>query len=142
MKNTPRVLGIDYGEKRMGIAISDPLGITAQPLTTIICKNESSLEKLQTFMIAYSVKLIVIGFPLNMNGTQSSKSEKIKLFGDLLTEKLHVPVKYMDERLTTLSAQRTLNLTKLSGTKKKQVIDKLAATLILQTWLDREKNTA
>jgi len=132
-----RVLGLDYGERRIGAALSDSLGLTAQPLVVLTRKN--LLNEILALVKQHEVALIVIGLPRHMSGEEGVKAEEARAFGARVAEKTGLPVEYMDERLTTLAAQRMLSETDMSGAKKRAVVDKLAAALILQTWLDRKR---
>ncbi len=136
-----RVMGLDVGSKTVGVAISDPLGFTAQGLEIIAineAKKEFGLERLETLMNDYQVGKCVIGLPKNMNNTEGPRVEASKAYGQLIVEKFGLPVEYQDERLTTVAANRMLvEQADLSRSKRKKVIDKLAAQLILQNYLDR-----
>lgn len=133
-----RIMGLDVGVKRIGIAVSDPLGWTAQGHSVLHrSKPGRDLEILKQICREYEIEEIVLGYPLNMNGTVGPKAEEIKAFGQTLEEYLHLPVSYWDERLSTVSAQRHLIAADVSRQKRKDVIDKLAAVNILQSYLDR-----
>ncbi len=134
-----RVLGLDVGDKTIGVAVSDLLFITAQGLCTIRRKNEKEdLKKLSDIIEEYNVGKIVVGLPYNMNGSLGFQGEKTKEFGDVINKKLNMQVIYEDERLTTMAAERMLISGDVSRKKRKKLIDKVAATYILQTYLDRE----
>jgi len=134
-----RIMGLDVGKKRIGIAISDPLGWTAQGHSVLVRgKTEDDLSRLAEMCRQHEIDRIVLGFPRNMNGTVGPKGEEIMDFGRLLEEKLGLPVDYWDERLTTVAARRTLLEANVSRQKRKGVIDKLAAVNILQGYLDRQ----
>jgi len=131
-------MGLDVGVKRIGIAISDPLGWTAQGHSVLHRTKESKdFAILQQICRDYEIEAIVLGYPLNMNGTVGPKAEEIKAFGKTLEDHLQLPVSYWDERLSTVSAQRHLIAADVSRQKRKNVIDKLAAVNILQAYLDR-----
>lgn len=133
-----RIMGLDVGVKRIGIAISDPLGWTAQGHSVLHrTKMNRDMEVLQQICREYEIEEIVLGYPLNMNGTVGPKAEEIKEFGKALAEYLQLPISYWDERLSTVSAQRHLIAADVSRQKRKDVIDKLAAVNILQAYLDR-----
>ena len=134
-----RVLGIDYGERRIGLALSDSLGITAQPLETIPNRGAKTLPVLLQKIQELEVTRAVIGLPRHMNGEEGEKAREARAFGEALAIKSGLPVEYSDERLTTLAANRMLSETNMSGAKKRAVVDKLAAALILQTWMDRRR---
>ncbi|HEM3624583.1 Holliday junction resolvase RuvX [Streptococcus suis] len=136
-----RILGLDVGSKTVGVAISDPLGFTAQGLEIIPIdedKGEFGLERLTELVEQYKVDKFVVGLPKNMNNTSGPRVEASQAYGDLLTERYKLPVEYQDERLTTVAAERMLiEQADISRGKRKKVIDKLAAQLILQNYLDR-----
>ena len=136
-----RIMGLDVGSKTVGVAISDPLGFTAQGLEIIPIdeeKGEFGLERLTELVEQYKVDKFVVGLPKNMNNTSGPRVEASQAYGDLLTERYKLPVDYQDERLTTVSAERMLiEQADISRGKRKKVIDKLAAQLILQNYLDR-----
>ncbi|CYV19013.1 TPA: Holliday junction resolvase RuvX [Streptococcus suis] len=136
-----RIMGLDVGSKTVGVAISDPLGFTAQGLEIIPIdeeKGEFGLERLTELVEQYKVDKFVIGLPKNMNNTSGPRVEASQAYGDLLTERYKLPVDYQDERLTTVAAERMLiEQADISRGKRKKVIDKLAAQLILQNYLDR-----
>ncbi|NQJ50415.1 Holliday junction resolvase RuvX [Streptococcus suis] len=136
-----RIMGLDVGSKTVGVAISDPLGFTAQGLEIIPIdeeKGEFGLERLTELVEQYKVDKFVVGLPKNMNNTSGPRVEASQAYGDLLTEGYKLPVDYQDERLTTVAAERMLiEQADISRGKRKKVIDKLAAQLILQNYLDR-----
>ncbi|WP_313167861.1 Holliday junction resolvase RuvX [Streptococcus parasuis] len=136
-----RIMGLDVGSKTVGVAISDPLGFTAQGLEIIPIdedKGEFGLERLTELVEQYKVDQFVVGLPKNMNNTSGPRVEASQAYGDLLTELYKLPVEYQDERLTTVAAERMLiEQADISRGKRKKVIDKLAAQLILQNYLDR-----
>ncbi|MGQ7462258.1 Holliday junction resolvase RuvX [Streptococcus suis] len=136
-----RIMGLDVGSKTVGVAISDPLGFTAQGLEIIPIdeeKGEFGLERLTELVEQYKVDKFVVGLPKNMNNTSGPRVEASQAYGDLLTERYILPVDYQDERLTTVAAERMLiEQADISRGKRKKVIDKLAAQLILQNYLDR-----
>jgi putative Holliday junction resolvase len=132
-----RILGLDVGERTIGIAISDPLGYTAQGLTTIRRKNlKIDIEELKKICDEYSVESILMGFPKNMNGTIGPSGEKAIELSKILEEELHMPVKLWDERLTTVAAHKAMLEADLSRAKRKKIVDKIAAMYILQGYLD------
>lgn len=139
-----RILGLDVGDKRIGIAISDEMGITAQGLTTLKrTKTQEDMKQLIQLVQEKEVEKIVVGLPRNMNGTYGPQSDKVKEFMNRLPETLEAKVVYWDERLTTVAAQRALIEGDLSRKKRKLVVDKIAAVMILQSYLDlcsRNKN--
>lgn len=132
-----RILGLDIGDRTIGVAISDPLGITAQGITTIRRRNEEfDIRELRNICDKYNVESIVSGLPKNMNGTLGPQSEKVIAFCKLIESQINLPIKMWDERLTTVAANRAMLEADLSRKKRKKIVDKLAATYILQGYLD------
>lgn len=132
-----RVLGLDVGDRTIGVAISDPLGFTAQGITTIKRKNiEYDIEEVLKICKEYNVDTIISGMPKNMNATIGTQGEKVMEFCDKLKENIEVPLKYWDERLTTVAAHKAMLEADLSRSKRKKIVDKIAATYILQGYLD------
>lgn len=133
-----RILGLDVGQKTVGVAISDPLGFTAQGITTIRrTKKSEDIEAVKRICDEYSVETIVIGLPKNMDGSIGFAGEKIKEFSELLKEAVDLEIVFWDERLTTVAAHRAMLEADLSRGKRKRIVDKVAATYILQGYLDR-----
>lgn len=133
-----RALGLDVGDKRIGIAVSDLLGITAQGLPTLErIEEESDIQTLVNIIKEKEVDKVIVGLPRNMNGTYGPQSEKVKAFISLLKDRVEAEFVFWDERLTTVAAQRTLLQGDVSRKKRKKVVDKLAAVMILQSYLDR-----
>jgi putative holliday junction resolvase len=133
-----RILGLDIGDATIGVAVSDPFGWTAQGVKTIRRVGiKSDLKEIINIIEEYKVEKIVAGFPINMNGTLGPSSEKIKAFCGKVHEATGLEIIYQDERLTTVAATRTLIEADVSRKKRKQVIDTVAATYILQIYLDR-----
>ncbi len=138
-----RIMALDVGEKTIGVAVSDPTGLIAQGIQII---NRKSIQKdfsiIKDLVEQYEVHEIIIGLPLNMNGTEGTQTEKTRKFGQKLLSNLEIPVVYWDERLTTMAAERMLvEEADLSRAKRKKVIDKMAAVYILQNYLDKERRT-
>jgi len=131
-----RIMGLDVGDKRIGVAISDPLGWTAQGIKTIIREENNDVEEIKRLINEYKVEKIVVGLPKNMNNTLGPQGQKVMDYGKILEAECEVQVIYFDERLSTMAAQRTLIEADVSRKKRKTVIDKLAATYILQAYLD------
>lgn len=132
-----RVLGLDVGDKTIGVAVSDELGWTAQGLETIRRESkEKDLARLNEWIAKYQVGEIVVGLPKNMNGTIGPRAEMCQSFARFLAERTSLPVHMWDERLTTMAAEKMLISADVSRKKRKTVIDKMAATLILQGYLD------
>jgi putative holliday junction resolvase len=135
-----RVLGLDLGTKTIGLAVSDELGITAQGLDTLERKSlRKDLEALAAKAEDYGVDRFVIGLPLNMDGSEGPRAEATRKFGTALEQATSRTVIYWDERLTTVAAHRSLSEADVSGRKRKEVIDQVAAMMILQGWLDSQR---
>jgi putative Holliday junction resolvase len=133
----PRVLGLDVGSRRIGIAISDPLGLTAQGLPTLQRQNKRlDFEQLAKIISDYQISEIVVGYPLRLSGMEGIQSEKMQLFAEELRKKFGLPVHLWDERLTSTQANRLLRETDLSIKKRGQAVDRMAAMLILQNWME------
>ena len=137
MKN--RVMGLDYGEARTGVAISDLLGITAQGLESIAHGNNEKmlLNRIGEIITEYQIQKIVIGYPLNMNATKGPRAEKTDKFIEKLKNRFKIEVIKMDERLTTVSAHRTMTELSVSKDKKKKIVDTISAQYILQMYIDK-----
>ena len=135
-----RIVGFDIGQKRIGIALSDLLGLTAQGVETYHRKNlEADYQYLVQFIKENDVGSMVVGLPKNMNNSLGFKAEEIQTFIAGLTQKVDIPVFWVDERLTTVSAERMLVDADISRKKRKNVVDKIAAVLILQLHLDKTR---
>lgn len=132
-----RILGIDYGDVRVGVAVSDLLGMTAQGLDTLVINGDDSklILELSNLIKEYNVKDVVIGYPKNMNGTLSQKTQKVDELIPKI-EELGVTVHKWDERLTTVSAYKTMRELNISQKNKNKFADKLAATYILESYLN------
>ncbi|KXT63589.1 putative Holliday junction resolvase [Streptococcus sp. DD04] len=134
-------MGLDVGSKTVGVAISDPIGFTAQGLEIIQIdeeKEQFGFERLTELVEQYKVDKFVIGLPKNMNNTSGPRVDASRAYGEKIAELFQIPVDYQDERLTTVAAERMLiEQADISRSKRKKVIDKLAAQLILQNYLDR-----
>ena len=137
--NMKRKVALDVGDVRIGVAVSDMLGITANPRETYVRKGKTFEEDIAYF-VEYAktedADAFVIGLPMNMDGTEGPRAEVTRQFGEALQEASGLKVIYVDERLTTVSAERMLIGADVRREKRKQVIDKVAATLILQSYLD------
>ncbi len=132
-----RVLGLDVGSRRIGVAVSDPLGITAQGLETLQRRNKRyDFEQLQRVIQEYDVREIVVGLPLRMSGAEGIQSDKMHVFAEDLRKRFRLPVHLWDERLTSAEANRLLRDTDLSIEKRGKAVDRMAAILILQGWME------
>ena len=137
MTSQIRILALDLGEKRIGVALSDALGLTAQGLTVLSRQNlQQDLEQVMALAKKHEVQEIVIGLPRHMDGRLGEKAEEVLRWAKELEERLSLPVHTVDERLTTIQAERVLLEADVSRRKRRQVIDKMAAGLILQSFLD------
>lgn len=133
-----RIMALDVGSKRIGVALSDPLKITAQGLQTFQRTTlEEDIKGLWKLMDEHEVSQLVVGLPKNMDGSVGFKAEEVQQFVAELTAERKIEVIWIDERLTTVSAERTLLEADVSRAKRKKVIDKMAAVIILQSYLDR-----
>lgn len=135
-----RIMGLDFGSRTTGVAVSDPLGITAQGVEIIRRESENKLRRtlarIEALTAEYQVTLIVLGFPKNMNNTIGERAEKSLAFKEMLERRTGLPVVMWDERLTTVEADRTLMESGVRRERRKEYVDKLAAVYILQGYLD------
>lgn len=137
-KEVRRILALDVGSKTIGLAVSDPLGITAQGLETLRRKNKrTDFDALARVLEKYEVSEIVVGYPLRMSGAAGPQADRMSEFAEQLRRSFQLPVHLWDERLTTAQAGRVLRETEMSIRRRSQVVDRLAAVLILQSFLDR-----
>lgn len=137
MQPSGRILAIDYGSRRMGLAVSDLLGITAQGIETLQRRNNrSDFARLQRVIKDYDVREIVLGLPLRMSGEEGTQSQKVAAFAEVLRERFGLPVHLWDERLTSAEANRLLREAEVSLERRTQAVDRMAATLILQAFLE------
>ena len=141
-----RSLGLDYGSKTVGVAVSDPLGLTAQRLDTIWRKQENKLRqtlaRIKELVDEYQIEQIVLGYPKNMNNTVGERAEKALEFKEMLEKRIGLTVIMWDERLTTVEADRTLMEAGVRRENRKQYLDGLAAVFILQGYLDSLGNVS
>src|SRR5450755_1731993 len=132
-----RIMALDVGSKRIGVAVTDPLGITAQGLDTIQRQNKRlDYEALRQVLGKYDVREIVVGLPLRLSGAEGTQSAKMRLFADELHAHFGLPVHLWDERWTSTEANRLLRETDLSIKKRGQAVDRMAAILILASWME------
>jgi len=130
-------MGLDVGSRRIGIAVSDLLGITAQGIETLQRRNKrTDFEALRLLIKEYQVREIVVGLPLRMSGAEGIQSDKMRVFAEELRKKFKLPVHLWDERLTSAEANRLLRETELSIEKRGKAVDRMAAILILQGWME------
>jgi len=138
-----RLLGLDVGSKTIGLAVSDPLGITAQGLETLRRTNKrSDLGQLTRIIRQYRVSEIVVGYPLRMSGEAGAQAEKIAAFAEDLRQRFSLPVHLWDERLSSAEANRVLRETEMSIRRRGQVVDRMAAVLILQSFMESRRSSS
>jgi len=131
-----RILAVDYGERRTGLAVTDELGITAQGLDTILAdREEDVLSRVAEAARTLSADTILLGLPLNMDGTESEKSLKVRVFGEALSLATELPVVYWDERMTSLQARRVLHEMERKTRGNKPLVDRISAVLMLQEYM-------
>lgn len=130
-----RIMGLDLGDKTIGVALSDPLALTAQGLK-VIKRSGFEMGEIAKIVKEYEVTEIVVGYPKNMNGTIGPRAKKTEEFAHNLKNELSLPVRLWDERLSTVGAERVLLEADISRAKRKKIIDKMAAVIILQGYLD------
>ena len=134
-----RSLGLDIGDKRIGVALSDPEGMLASPLTIINCSDtRADVEAIVNIVNLYQVNQIIVGLPRSMNGSLGKQAEKVEAFAENLRSHTEVPVEFRDERLSTVEAERLMRTVGGKRTRKKAEDDAIAAALILQTYLDEK----
>jgi putative Holliday junction resolvase len=133
-----RILGLDVGSKTIGVAVSDPLGITAQGVTTIRrTKPDADLKELQGLIDLYNASLLVVGYPRNMNGTVGEQAKFVERFVETLKGRVTLPIELVDERLSTRMANQAMMAGNVKAHRRKEIIDQQAAALILQVYMDR-----
>ncbi len=136
-----RIMGLDVGDKTIGVAVSDLMGLTAQGVKTVKrVGKKKDIEELKTIIKERQVNKIVSGLPKNMNGTLGPQGEKVIKFCELLEQETGIKIEYWDERLSTVAAERTLIQGNVRRENRKSVIDMVAASIILQGYLDRQRN--
>jgi putative Holliday junction resolvase len=135
-----RILGIDYGERRVGLAVSDPTHVIAQPLTTLIREDSGSWwDQLAAIITEQEVEALVVGYPLTMKGSSSRQTEAVDRFITRLQERESLPVYRYDERLTSVAARKALTQQGIKTGHRKEAVDRIAAALILQDYLDSQR---
>ena len=136
------ILGLDIGDARTGVALSDELGIAAHPLCTIQRKSRKAvLAELQELVAIHNVEQIVVGLPLQLDGETGTQAKKVKQFAERLAQQVNLPIVFWDESFTTVEASQILRGTKKRRKKRKQVIDQVAAVLILEGYLEELRNS-
>jgi len=134
-----RLLGLDYGTVRVGVAMSDQLGYIAQPKGFIdAVAKKKCIEKIIQMCNEFDIKKIVIGLPLHMNGDEGESALGARTFGKKINKKIDIPIEFIDERLSTMSANKALTEGNVKGEKRKEKVDSVAAAIILQNYIDRE----
>ncbi len=135
-----RVLGIDYGDRKIGLALSDKLGFTAQPLTIYRRRSEKEdKEYFKALVVEYNITEVIVGLPLRMDGSSGTRAEKTRAFASWLEQILNLPILLWDERLTTKQANKFLSTRKISIKTKKNIEDQLSAVIILSTYLESKR---
>ena len=137
-----RILGLDYGDSRVGVAVTDPLGITAQGLETISHKGNDKivLKRLDEILDKYPCEVIVVGMPFNMDGTKTIRAEVTEKFIHKLKCKYNkIRIETMDERLTTVAAHKTMNFLDVNKNKKREIVDTISAVYILEMYMNKNK---
>jgi putative holliday junction resolvase len=144
MENTSRrIMGLDVGDRRIGVAVSDELNLTAQPVLTLLRSNRrQDLKSIRRLIREHNCSEIVVGNPLHMSGDQSPQAAKAQTFARMLQEQTRLPVHLWDERLTTTEAHRHLHAAGRVGSEHKAVVDQVAAVLILESYLEAKKRAA
>ena len=142
VKSIMKILAVDYGDTRTGLAVSDNLEFLASPVGTLTERNAQRLaQKVADSAKEQGAKLIVVGLPINMNGTRGPRAEKCEEFAAMLRELVDCPVEMWDERSTTVTAHNILNTTNVRGKARKAVVDTVAATIILESYLDHRRKS-
>ncbi len=140
MKKNSRMIGLDFGSKTVGVAVSDPLGITAQPLETVTRSSENKLRRtlarIEEIIRQYDAKKIILGYPKNMNDTEGERVRKTLAFKESLERRTGLPVQLWDERLSTVASEKILIESDIRRENRKTYVDQIAAAIILQGYLD------
>lgn len=142
LQPVPRILGLDHGARRIGVAISDELGLTAQPLLTLVHSNaRNDLRSIGRLLRRYACAGIVMGWPIHLSGDRSPRAIAAEIFADSLRAEFNLPVHLWDERMSTAEAHRHLDAVGRGERDRRDVIDQIAAVLILQSWLDAQRTS-
>lgn len=136
-----RLLGLDPGERRIGVALSDPLGIIAQPHEVIDLDVDDLEERLQSLCEEYDIESVVVGLPISLSGEEGPAARAAREFADVVAEIVDCPVVHADERFTTVTAEQSLLEAGMRRAKRKDVRDKVAAAIMLQSYIDRRADT-
>ncbi|MFC1479632.1 Holliday junction resolvase RuvX [Planctomycetota bacterium] len=139
--NTPELLaGIDYGRRRIGIALSDRLGLTAQPFQQIEVQDlPDAVEKIAGILVEREIDRVIYGMPVNMDGTVGEMGKEVETFADMVSKQADIPYEFFDERLTSAQAHGVLKQANYSGKKKKQKLDMISAQIMLQSCMDSKR---
>ncbi|MCB1246958.1 MAG: Holliday junction resolvase RuvX [Acidimicrobiia bacterium] len=135
---TGRVIGLDHGTRRIGVAVSDPTGTIASPVRYIDTEAEDPVEAIEALCVEYDVAVIVLGLPVALDGREGPSAIRVRDFGSRLTERIDLPLEFQDERFTSHTAESVLIEGGVRRSKRKERRDQLAATILLQSWLDRK----
>lgn len=142
-KEISRLMGLDFGSKTVGVALSDPTGLIASPFEIVKREKEDKLRRtlarIEEIIAEYNVKKIILGYPVNMDGSEGERVRKTEEFRDMLVRRTGLDVIFFDERLTTVEAHEIMSDCEVKGTDRKKYVDKIAAALILQGYMDSEK---
>jgi putative Holliday junction resolvase len=137
-----RILGLDYGKRRIGVAVSDPLGVTAQPLEIWNARDWNGIfTKVTTLIEEMGVERVIVGFPISLSGERGAMAKEVEKFAQKLHHRVNIPVDLCDERLTSIQAERYLRQMNVKYTKQKHKVDIMAAVIILQHYLDQKKGS-
>lgn len=131
-----RVLALDYGTRRVGVALSDPLGMTAQPHSVLEATDPNLLTRIAEMAAEAGVERVVVGLPVSLDGREHAAAQAVRRFAAGVEEATGLPVDFVDERFTTVSAERALRESRLPGRRRRRVRDKVAAAILLQSYLD------
>ena len=142
-KEISRLMGLDFGSKTVGVALSDPTGLIASPFEIVMREKEDKLRRtlarIEEIIAEYNVKKIILGYPVNMDGSEGERVRKTEEFREMLIRRTGLEVIFNDERLTTVEAHEIMSDCEVKGVDRKKYVDKIAAAIILQSYLDSEK---
>jgi putative holliday junction resolvase len=141
LDKAPRILALDYGRSRIGVAVSDELGLTAQPVATISCKpKDAALSEIGRLVVSFNVRRVIIGLPLTLKGDKATSAVEVERFAQQLERYVSVPIGFWDERMTSALANRLLHSAQASTRRDKGRVDRAAAAVLLQSYLDHPEN--
>ena len=145
MENGMRILGLDFGSKTVGVAVTDPLGYTAQGVEIIRRDSPNKLRKtlarIEQLVEQYNIEKIVLGYPVMLSGTEGERVKKTKEFGAMLERRTGLEIVFQDERLTTVAAHKTMNFLNVNKNKKRNIVDTISAVYILETYMKKCENS-